>query len=218
VENCCHAFGALYQGKPVGSFGLVGFTSLSRKHLSVCGTGGIAFTNDEILAKKLAMLRIHGRADYYHSYETMAVGYNFRFNEIQACITCHQLEQVDNWIAQRRENADTLNQLFQIQDLPIELPIPKENVFHSSLHYVIQTDRRDELRTFLAEKDVGTNIHYPVACHLHKAFRDRFGIRPGLLPVAERACDRILTLPATPNISASQLEEIVERVGEFFNT
>lgn len=215
VENCCHAFGARYKGRPVGSFGLVGFTSISRKHLSVCGTGGIAFTNNEELARKLAMLSVHGRKAY-DATESFDIGYNFRLNEIQACIACEQLKQVDEWIATRRRNADRYNRLFNELDLPIELPIPKDEVFHSSLHYVIQTDDRDALRAYLAKHDIGTNIQYETPCHLHSIFQDLLGTRPGQLPVSERACQRILTLPATPNINDDQIGEVVDRISLYF--
>lgn len=215
VENCCHAFGAKYKGQPAGSFGVAGFTSLSRKHLSVCGTGGIAFTNNEELARKLAMLSVHGRKSY-DAIETFLIGYNFRLNEMQACIACEQLKQVDEWIVMRRKNADRYNQLFSELNLPIQLPIPKEDVFHSSLHYVIQVDDRDELKKYLANHGIGSNIHYQIPCHLHTAFQNLLGTKPGQLPISERACNRILTLPATPNISNDQIDEVVETVSLFF--
>ncbi len=217
VENCSHAFGAQYQGRPVGSFGTIAFTALSRKHLSICGTGGVAVTQDPALADKMRRYSIHGR-DGYGNYASHLLGYNFRFNEIQACIAKHQLDEVDAWIAKRRENAAQYDELIAKQGVRVETPPRRPYASPSWLDYVIQTDERDDLKDHLNANGVRTTVRYAIPCHLHPVFMERFGHKPGEFPVTERACDRILSLPVGPDVSGLDVANVVSAMREFTQT
>ena len=215
VENCAHAFGARYAGRPVGSVGIAGFTALSRKHLSVCGTGGVAFSNDSEVAEAMRKTSIHGR-DGYHAYESYVLGYNFRFNEIQACITCRQLDLVDEWIRVRQAHARRYVERFEAASVPLELPLPRPYAEPSYLDFVVQTDRRDALREYLALRSIRTIVRYAVPCHLHPVFRDMYGHGPGMLPAVERACGRILSLPVAPDLTSDDIDAVADATIAFF--
>ncbi len=218
IENCCHALLAQYKGRPVGSFGHVGVVAMSHKHLTVCGTGGAAFTNDDTLAKKIGMMRHHGNWGSMPpaSYDTQIFGYKMYLNEIQAAVGADQLSVMDEWVTARRRNAATYTRLLGTSGLPVEVPPEKPYAWPSYLHYVIRTDARDGLREYLASRGVEAKMHYSIPIHLHQAFVQRFGFRRGMLPVAERFCERALSLPVAPHVTEDDIQQVVEHIKTFF--
>ena len=210
VEDCAQAFGAQYRGRTVGSIAAAGaFSFFPSKNLTVMGDGGCITTNDAALAKKLRMLRDHGRSSkYVHEF----VGYNFRFNEIQAAIGRIELRNIDMLNDHRREIAARYNdRLSEVVQTPPERPWAK-HVYHM---YVIRTPRRDELAEFLKGKGIGTGIHYPIANHHQPAMRKMYSDLPRL-PRTEEAVTQILSLPIYGDLPLEDVDYVCDAVLEFF--
>lgn len=210
VEDCAQSFGSEYRGKRVGSIAGTGaFSFFPSKNLTVMGDGGCITTNDSALAKKLRMLRDHGRSSkYVHDF----VGYNFRFNEIQAAIGRVELRNVDALNDRRREVAARYNERLEgVVQTPPERPWAK-HVYHM---YVIRTLQRDGLAEFLKNKGIGTGIHYPIANHQQPAMIKMYSDLPRL-PQTEEAVTQILSLPIYGDLSLEDVDIVCDAILEFF--
>jgi dTDP-4-amino-4,6-dideoxygalactose transaminase len=166
-------------------------------------------TNDEALAKKLRMLRVHGiERRYFHDLH----GFNSRLDELQAAILRVKLPHLDAWNARRAAIAARYEAAFQ--GLPVELPVTAPgNTRHVWHVYALLTDRRDELQAHLAEQGVPTIIYYPRPLHLQKLYADR-GWREGDYPVAESVSRRILPLPMYPELTDAQVDYVAQKTRE----
>ena len=187
------------------------FSFYPGKNLGACGEGGAVTTNDPDLAQTIRMLRDHGQAEkYYHDIE----GYNGRLDAIQAGILQIKLTVLSEWNIERRKRAaryqELLAEAFDQVVLPHE-PSWANAVYHL---YVIRTEERDEMRTYLSKCNIGTGIHYPIPLHLQKAY-SRLGYREGDFPVAERTARQILSLPMYPQIKAEQQREVADSIMSF---
>ncbi|MEI9479411.1 MAG: DegT/DnrJ/EryC1/StrS family aminotransferase [Deltaproteobacteria bacterium] len=211
LEDCCQAHGAKYKGKRVGSMGVAGcFSFYPSKNLTVFGDGGVLVTNDDTIAATCRMLRDHGRKE---KYEHELVGYNLRFNEIQAAVGRLQLKRLDGFNESRRQLARWYNE--GLAGTPVITPKVKEwaePVFHL---YVIQTDKRDALADYLKGKEVQTGIHYPIPNHQQPAVRNTLGVQPKL-EKTEVAAGKILSLPMYPELKKEQVDYVCAMVKEFF--
>jgi len=211
LEDCCQAHGARYQGRRVGSFGIAGcFSFYPSKNLTVFGDGGILVTSDERIATSCRMLRDHGRRE---KYEHEWVGYNLRFNEIQATVGRLQLQRLDRFNESRRQIAQWYDE--GLKGTPVVTPKVKggaEPVFHL---YVIQTSRREALATYLKEKGIQTGIHYPIPCHLQPATRHIFGSQDRL-ERTEKVAKEILSLPIFPELDKEKVGYICTAIKNFF--
>lgn len=209
LEDCAQAHGALYRGRKAGSMGAVSaFSFYPSKNLSVLGDGGCIMTNDAAVADKVRMLRDHGRKSKY-THEL--VGFNLRFNEIQAAIGRVMLRRLDEMNAHRRQVAARYNEkLASVLRTPIEQPWA-ESVYHM---YVIQTDQRDALAAYLKEQGIGTGIHYPVPNHQQPAITNRFADLPSL-PRTETAVQRILSLPIHGELPLEDADYVCDRITAF---
>ena len=210
VEDCAQAIGARYGGKPVGGFGRIGcFSFYPTKNLGADGGGGMMVTDDEGLAKKLRMLRVHGiEKRYFHDLH----GFNSRLDEIQAAILRVKLPHLDRWNSRRREIANRY--AAGLAKLPIELPPTSPGNTHVFHVYAILVDKRDELQAYLSERGVPTIIYYPQPLHLQKVYADQ-GFKPGDFPVAESVSKRILPLPMYPEVSDAQVDHVIATVRQF---
>lgn len=211
LEDCCQAHGARYQGRRVGSFGIAGcFSFYPSKNLTVFGDGGILVTSDERIATSCRMLRDHGRRE---KYEHEWVGYNLRFNEIQATVGRLQLQRLDRFNESRRQIAQWYDE--GLKGTPVVTPKVKggaEPVFHL---YVIQTSRREALATYLKEKGIQTGIHYPIPCHLQPATRHILGSQDRL-ERTEKVAKEILSLPIFPELDKEKVGYICTAIKNFF--
>jgi len=212
LEDCCQAHGAQYKGKRVGSMGLGGcFSFYPSKNLTVFGDGGIFVTSDDRLAETSRMLRDHGRKE---KYEHELVGYNLRFNEIQAVVGRLQLQKLEKFNESRRQIARWYAQ--GLEGVPVIIPKVKdwaEPVFHL---YVIQTPRREDLATYLKEKGIQTGIHYPIPNHLQPAVRNTLGRQPKLKRT-EEAATQILSLPIYPELEKEKVDFVCAAIKDFFS-
>ncbi len=211
LEDCCQAHGARYKGKRVGSMGAAGcFSFYPSKNLTVFGDGGVLVTSEDGIGLSCRMLRDHGRKE---KYEHELVGYNLRFNEIQAAVGRLQLKKLDWFNTQRRQVALWYRE--GLRELPVVIPPFKdwaEPVFHL---YVIQTERRDELARYLKEKGVQTGIHYPIPNHQQPGVVSTLGTQPRL-ERTEEAVRKILSLPIYPELEKEKVDYVCGTIRDFF--
>jgi dTDP-4-amino-4,6-dideoxygalactose transaminase len=211
VEDCAQAVAATCLEKPVGSFGNAGCFSLHPlKNLSVCGDGGIITTNDDHLYEKLLKARNHGLRNRD---ECEFWSYNSRLDNLHAAMLNVKLKYLPAWTERRRAIAAYYTA--RLQDCPLTAPADKPSekaVYHT---YIIQTESRDELKQFLAEKEVDTRVHYPIPIHLQDAAR-YLGYRRGDFPVTERQAETILSLPVYPELTDLQVEYVADAINGFF--
>ena len=217
IEDAAQSHGASYRGQVCGSLGDMGCLSFyPTKNLGGFGDGGMLVTSDEALADRLRMLRGHGMQPRYHH---KLVGINSRLDAIQAAALNVKLKYLKDWTALRRTNAERYHELFteaglaDTVGLPVALP-DREHVWNQ---YTLRiTDgSRDDLRKFLAERKIGTEIYYPIALHQQECFRE-LGLGDASLPETERATREVMHLPIFPELTAQQQQTVVGQIGEFF--
>jgi len=213
IEDAAQAHGALLDdGKKAGAGGRVNcFSFYCSKNLGAYGEAGSITTNDEKLADDLRALREHGQSTrYYHP----IVGYNARLDEIQAAILRIKLRRLDDWNARRQAIAARYNrELAGLDVITPEIPSGGRHVFYC---YAIRVPggRRDALRAYLAERGVGTQIHYPVPIHMQEAAQF-LGYRKGDLPVTEKVAGEVLSLPMFAELTEAQIDRVAASLTEF---
>jgi dTDP-4-amino-4,6-dideoxygalactose transaminase len=211
IEDCAQAHGARDDGRLVGTFGdLAAFSFYPTKNLGAYGDGGAVLTSDPQLAERLKRLRNYGQVKRYHHAER---GMNSRLDELQAALLRVMLRHLDADNARRVEIARLYTR--RLADSPYVLPQPAEGTRHIYHQYVIRAQRRDELRAFLAEHGVNTLVHYPAPVHMQPAYAGRIATAPGGLPVSERVCNQILSLPMHPQLSDADVEAVCEALLAF---
>lgn len=213
IEDACQAHGALYKGKRVGGFGHAAcFSFYPGKNLGAYGEGGAVVTNDEKLAVQIKKLRNHGGLEKY-SHEF--VGFNARLEAMQAAILGAKLPYLDRWNGLRRQHAREYDSLLGKSRLKLPQVAPyAESVFHL---YVIRAPERDRLNTRLNEQGIGSLIHYPQPSHWVECYK-HFGSGKGSLPVTEKVCSEVLSLPLYPELSGAQIRTVASAVESFLNT
>jgi dTDP-4-amino-4,6-dideoxygalactose transaminase len=216
VEDAAQAIGATYENRPVGGLGAFGcFSFFPSKNLGAFGDAGLLTTNDDALAGRARMLRVHGmEPKYYHH----LVGGNFRMDALQAAILRIKARHLAAWTDARRDNAKRYAALFRDAGLLRQLTLPVEppERRHIFNQFVIRTSRRDDLRTHLTERGIGTEIYYPVPLHLQPCF-GQLGHRPGDFRAAESAAAESLAIPIYGELTAAQQKTVVSAIAEFVN-
>jgi len=215
IEDAAQAIGAEYNGRRAGSMGDFGcFSFFPSKNLGAFGDGGMVTTNSEELYSKLLKLRVHGsHPKYYHQ----LIGGNFRLDALQAAVVSVKLKYLDQWTQARQENARNYRNLFETAGLTdaVQLPVEKETR-HIYNQFVIRVkERRDDLRRFLSDAGIGTEVYYPVPLHLQECF-SYLGYKKGDFPAAEHAALNTLALPIYPELSDDQMAYVVEKIKTFF--
>jgi dTDP-4-amino-4,6-dideoxygalactose transaminase len=209
LEDCAQAHGAGCLGRKVGTFGrAAAFSFYPSKNLTVMGDGGILVTDDADVAARCRRLRDHGRLNKDVHAE---IGFNLRFNDIQAAVGRVLLRRLDAMNDHRRSLAKRYRA--GLSGLPLTLPGERIGAHHVYHLYVVRTPERDALAKFLKDRDIATGIHYPVPSHQQPAVA-RF--RPPPLPCTERIVGEILTLPISAGHTAAEIDEVVAAVKEFF--
>jgi len=204
IEDAAHAPGALYRGRPVGSFGIGCFSFYATKNITT-GEGGMITTHDPQLARRLRMLRDHGQsAKYVHE----ILGLNFRMTELQAVLGISQLEHIEAWNARRRAIAAFYDQHLRGVN-PVETTPNSTPVYH--LYTVrLAPGMRDAIRKRLKEAGVETGIHYPIPVYRQPLYQ-RLGYND-FLPAAEAAAREVLSLPIHPALQDEETRYVVEAV------
>jgi len=209
LEDCAQAHGAAWQGRKLGTFGRAGvFSFYPSKNLTVMGDGGLLITDDDAVAARCRRLRDHGRLNKDVHAE---IGFNLRFNDIQAAIGRVLLRRLDAMNDHRRLLAARYQR--GLAGLPLILPVEAAGAHHVYHLYVVRTPERDALAKFLKERGIATGIHYPVASHQQPAVEQ---FEPPALPRTERIVKEILTLPISAGHTEAEVDEVVAAVKEFF--
>ena len=223
VEDAAQALGARFRtassGKShAGTIGLIGcFSFFPSKNLGGFGDGGALVTNDDEIAARLRLLRVHGgKQMYHHEY----VGWNSRLDALQAAVLRVKLPHLDGWCAARAANARRYDELFGESGLagpegPVTLPARDPRATHIFNQYTVRVPDRDRLREHLAADHIGHAVYYPVPLHLQECFRE-LGYREGDFPEAERACREVLALPVYGEMTAEQQERVVASIAAFY--
>lgn len=212
IEDGAQSIGSEYKEGRAQSIGAMGCISFfPSKNLGAFGDGGMVTTNDEALAQKLASLRVHGsQRKYYHE----MVGINSRLDALQAAILLVKLPYLDSWTAGRQKNAALYRQCLG-PDSPVGLPETWDyQTRHIYNQFVIRSERRDELKTWLQQRGVGTEIYYPLPLHLQPCFA-HLGLRVGAFPESEKAAGEVLALPIHSALQEDEIVYVCDSIREF---
>jgi dTDP-4-amino-4,6-dideoxygalactose transaminase len=202
VEDCAQAHGARSGGRMAGTHGTLGcYSFYPTKNLGALGDAGAIVTSDRDLAAKLRALRTYGWGAKYHC--AMEGGMNSRMDELQAAALRAKLPHLDAWNLRRRGIA--AHYAATIRHPDIALPVPAEEGTDVSHLYVVRAKDRESLRAHLAASGVATDIHYPVPDHRQPGAGD---VPPQGLPVTERACAEVLSLPCYPELTAAEIDAV----------
>ena len=206
IEDAAQSIGAKYKERPVGSLGDIACFSLHPlKTLNALGDGGFMTFKEKADFDHASLLRNNGlenraKCDFWSG--------NYRLDTLQAAYLLLKMKYLDEWTTRRRENARFYREALGDID-EITLPLEKKHEYCVYHTFIIQTDRRDALKEFLKENEIGTQIHYPMPIHLQKP-AEKLGYKKGDFPVAETQAERILSLPVYPELSQDQLSFVVD--------
>lgn len=210
VEDCAQAHGALYHGQRVGSFGnLSGFSFYPGKNLGALGDAGAVTTDDEALADRVRALGNYGSDyKYHHIYQ----GNNSRLDELQAAFLSAKLPSLDEVNEDRRKTAQKY--LEGITNPDVVLPTVIDGVTPVWHIFGIRCNRRDELQEHLAQRGIGTNIHYPIPMHLQECYRD-LGFSEGAFPIAEEISKTELSIPMYFGMTDAEVQWVIDAINCF---
>jgi dTDP-4-amino-4,6-dideoxygalactose transaminase len=220
VEDAAQAFGATWNGTPAGALGdAAAFSFYPTKNLSAMGDAGLVTTKSAAIDDHARVLRAHGmRQRYYHE----EIGWNSRLDSLQAAILEVKLRYLPRWNQQRRDRAARYDQLFRDARLTastvkegVVLPFTDPRAGHVFHQYVIRAPRRDELRQYLTDRKIGSEIYYPLALHEQTSLAS-LGYKRGDFPVSEAAADEVLALPMYAELREDEQQTVVEAVASFY--
>lgn len=205
IEDAAQAIGAKQNGRPAASVGTIGCLSFyPTKNLGAMGDAGAICTNDDALAERCRLLRVHGSGhQYHHRY----IGGMFRMAAIQAAALEIKLRHLDGWHAARRRNAALYDELLAGSRVVTPHILPANYSIYNQ--YVIRVPNRDAVKQALADRGIGSAIYYPIPLHLQECFAD-LGCRKGDLPESERACDEVLALPIYPELPEAHIRYVAD--------
>jgi dTDP-4-amino-4,6-dideoxygalactose transaminase len=207
IEDASQAHGATYQGQRVGSFGDIGCFSLYySKNLGAYGEAGICVTNNHDLAESIRLLRDHGSLT---KYQHDILGVNARLDELQAAVLRIKLRYLEQWNAARQAHAQAYTE--RLRGLVEAVPVAQPWGTHVYYVYVVRVPQRDHFRQVLEQEGIATGIHYPIPIHLQPACV-QYGYKAGMLPVTEEVTERIVSLPMYPELTAEQIQRVVDVV------
>lgn len=236
IEDCAQAAGATYKGRKAGSLGDVGCVSFfPTKNLGCAGDGGIIVTNNESIYRQCRALRVHGSGldglftygiqrgkivsessidfnGHLPKYFNFVNGYNSRLDAIQAAILSVKLPYLDAWNERRRNIARQYNE--RITNTKIKKPFVAESNSHIYYVYVITTDDRELLRTFLKQNDIASGVYFPVPFHLQKVY-EKYGYLKGSMSNAEFVAEHSLVLPMFPELTQEEIDKVIDVVNGF---
>ncbi|MFY9607529.1 MAG: DegT/DnrJ/EryC1/StrS family aminotransferase [Blastocatellia bacterium] len=223
IEDAAQAIGSEYKGLRAGAIGHLGcFSFFPSKNLGGVGDGGMVTSNDAELAHRVKLLRNHG---YSPKYYNKVVGGNFRLDAIQAAVLRVKLRYLDQWTEARQRNAAVYRDLFAEAGLAVTLdefsggtpgvvlPVESANVRHIYNQFVIRSHRRDDLMKHLKERQIGTEVYYPVPMHLQECFAELGYVKSDFLE-SEAAADQTLALPIYPELTSEMLASVVNGIAE----
>ena len=225
IEDCAHAIEAEYHGKKVGTFGDLGCFSFYVTKNITTGEGGMVITDDHGYEELIKVLALHGMSkdawkrfsdEGFKHYQVVYSGYKYNMTDIQAAIGIHQLPRIDKYREKRKSIWLRYNEAFK--DLPVYTPSPEEPDTRHSYHLytlLLDLDRlgidRDTFLDEMTKRNIGTGVHY-IALHLHPYYQKTFGYRRGDFPNAEWISERTVSLPVSPKLTDSDVDDVVVSV------
>lgn len=240
IEDACQAIGSEYKDRKVGTLGDIAcFSFFPTKNLGCAGDGGMIVTNDENLGVICRALRTHGSGENGNKaynllndikesvdedkgtdntvynplkYYNYLVGYNSRLDELQAAILRIKLRKLDTWNTKRRENANFYNE--SLKDTELITPYEEGNLKHVYHMYILQSEKREEIVSYLKDNGIATGIYYPVPIHLQKVYKG-LGYKVGNMPNAEYLSERTFAIPMFAELTNEEKECIVEKLKRF---
>lgn len=228
VEDAAQAFGATWKGRHAGTLGrTAAFSFYPTKNLSAFGDAGATTTTDVEVGEHMKRLRNHGAARRYFHEE---IGWNARMDALQGAVLRIKLRHIEQWNQRRREIAAGYDLLLQQAGLtgargsatyadashPVALPATAPEAKHIFHQYVLRAHRRDALRDFLHQRNIGCEIYYPIPLHLQPCFA-YLGYQAGDFPEAERACGEVIALPIFPELTEAEQKQVVAAIAEFYS-
>ena len=218
IEDACHALGASYENKKIGSIGDMSVFSFHPVKSITTGEGGAILTNNPDFYKKLAHLRTHGITKDNNGFNVMtALGYNYRITDIQTALGISQLKKLDKFIKARRKVFNTYKkELVDVKEVTTPSTINK-NTSSSNHLFVIRTKdptKRDSLAKFLKQKGIGVNFHYPTV-YSHPYYREN-GYKDLALKNADLYHNSCITLPLYVTLKTGQIKYICDKIKKFF--
>jgi dTDP-4-amino-4,6-dideoxygalactose transaminase len=221
IEDAAQAFGATWNGTPAGALGdAAAFSFYPTKNLSAMGDAGLVTTPSAEIDDHARVLRAHGmRRRYYHD----EIGWNSRLDSLQAAILEVKLRYLPQWNQQRRAHAARYDQLFRDANLTasnvkegIVLPFTDPRAGHIFHQYVIRAPRRNELRQYLTDHQIGSEIYYPLPLHQQTSLAS-LGYKQGDFPASEAAAHEVLALPMYPELREDEQQTVVETIASFYD-
>lgn len=204
IEDAAQAHGAKFKKSTVGSIGDIAiFSFFPAKNLGCFGDGGAVVTNNSNLAKKIFLLRDHGRIDKYHHLE---IGYGGRMDNLQAAILRVKLKKLNQWNTRRREIAKKYSQKLSSKYI---VPIEEKSFYSVYYVYTLRHPRRDQIISKLKARGIQTGIYYPIPLHIQRAYQ-YLRYKTGDLPVTEKVCQEIFSIPLYPELHDNQIDFIIK--------
>jgi dTDP-4-amino-4,6-dideoxygalactose transaminase len=221
IEDAAQAFGATWNGTPAGALGdAAAFSFYPTKNLSAMGDAGLVTTTSAAIDDHARVLRSHGmRRRYYHD----EIGWNSRLDSLQAAILEVKLRYLPKWNQQRHAHAAHYDELFRKANLAasnvkegVVLPFRDPRAGHIFHQYVIRAPRRDQLRQYLTDRQIGSEIYYPLPLHQQKSLAS-LGYKQGDFPLSETAASEVLALPMYPELREDEQQTVVETIASFYD-
>ena len=214
-EDAAQSMGTQFGEKKAGTMGdLCAFSFFPSKNLGGFGDGGMITTNDDALAERVRILRVHGGAPkYYHK----AIGGNFRLDPLQAALLRAKLGHLPVYIAKRRANAATylerLAESTPVREGRLLLPSEMSGRTHTWNQFTLRVTngKRDALMEHLAANQIGSAIYYPVPLHRQECFSNLAGVE-ARLPICEKMADEVLSIPIYPELSTEQIDHVINTI------
>jgi len=224
VADACHALGASYKGRPVGSLSDLNTFSFHPVKPITSGEGGMVTTDDPGFARRMRIFRNHGVTSDHHQraqrgswfYEMVDLGYNYRLTDFQSALGINQLHKLPDWVMRRQAVARRYDAAFA-EVSAVEPLAVRADVSHAYHLYVIRLDltqlraTRAEIFSALRAEGIGVNVHY-IPVHLHPYYRERFRHRAGECPVAEDAYGRLISLPMFHGMTDADVADVIRAV------
>jgi len=210
LEDCAQSHGAKFENQTTGTFGDIGcFSFYPTKNLGAFGDGGAIVTDNKEIADKVKMLRNYGsQKKYYNEIE----GVNSRLDEMQATLLNVKLSHYEELRIEREKIA--LRYLNEINNPKIILPKIREGADHVWHLFVVQTEERDRLQSYLQENGIGTQIHYPIPPHLSEAYK-RLGYKKGDFPITEEIANKVLSLPIYDGMTDEEADYVIRVINSY---
>jgi dTDP-4-amino-4,6-dideoxygalactose transaminase len=211
IEDAAQAMGATQDGKQAGSIGDIGcYSFYPTKNIGAFGDAGMIVTNNDTLAEKIRLMRVHGENPRYYY---RMIGGNFRMDNLQGAVLSVKLKHLDEWNKKRRNNAAIYNKMFSGTAVkPQKIEQNNVSIYHQ---YTITAPKRDMLQAYLSKQGIGSGIFYPQPLHIQDCFKG-LGYKKGDFPAAEKLAESVISLPIYQELTAEQIEYVAKTVLEFY--